>query len=61
MTNAMKTTADKIISKLSQESTWRGIIAIATAFGATIDPVRAGAIIAAGLTVIGFINILKKD
>jgi hypothetical protein len=57
----MKTTTDKIISKLSQESTWRGIIAIATAFGATIDPGRASAIIAAGLTIIGFVNILKKD
>jgi len=27
----------RILDRLSQESTWRGIIAIATGFGATID------------------------
>ena len=57
----MKTTTDKIIARLSQESTWRGLVAIAIAFGATIDPDRVAAIVAAGMTIIGLINVLKKD
>jgi len=50
-----------LYEKLSQESTWRGIIAIATACGSTIDPARANAIVAGGLTLIGLINVIKKD
>ena len=57
----MKTTTEKLIAKLAQESTWRGLIAIAIAFGATIEPDRVAAIVAAGMTIIGLVNILKKD
>lgn len=49
----------RILDRLSQESTWRGIIAIATGFGATINPEKADAIIALGLLVIGIINVAK--
>jgi len=52
---------DKIITMLKQESTWRGIIAIATAAGVTISPDLATHIIAVGLSLIGAINIGKKD
>lgn len=51
----------KIICLLKQESTWRGIVAIATAAGITISPDLAGHIIAVGLAVIGTINIGKED
>lgn len=47
------------IEKFSQESTWRGIVALLTAFGVTLEPDKANAIIAAGLFVIGTINFAK--
>lgn len=50
-----------IITALKQESTWRGIIALAMAFGITIDPSLQAAIITIGLSLIGSINIFKKD
>jgi hypothetical protein len=50
-----------ILEYLKQESTWRGIIAIATAFGIQLAPGQAESIIAAGLAAIGLINTFKKD
>jgi hypothetical protein len=50
-----------ILEYLKQESTWRGIIAIATAFGIKLAPEQAESIIAGGLALIGLINTFKKD
>ena len=50
-----------ILEYLKQESTWRGIIAIATAFGIKLAPEQAESIIAGGLAAIGLINTFKKD
>lgn len=55
----MSTLRYRLIRKLQQESTWRGLIAIAAACGCAIDPARADAIVAAALTLIGFINVWK--
>jgi len=53
-------TIDRLIEKLSQESTWRGIVALIMAIGVSIDPERANQIIAAGMTIIGLINVIKN-
>lgn len=50
-----------ILDYLKQESTWRGLVAIATAFGVKLAPDQANSIIASGLAVIGLINTFKKD
>lgn len=50
-----------MIERLGQESTWRGFITTVTAFGIIIKPELAEAIIAAGLALVGVINILKND
>lgn len=50
-----------ILQQLRQESTWRGIIALAMALGVALDPAQQEAIIAAGLTIIGLINVFKRD
>ena len=50
-----------ILNALKQESTWRGIIAIATALGIQLAPELQAAIITLGLSVIGGINVLKRD
>lgn len=49
----------RLLRALAQESTWRGLIAIATAAGIIIEPALAERIIAAGLALIGLINTLK--
>jgi hypothetical protein len=50
-----------IITYLKQESTWRGIIAIAMALGISLTPEQQSAILAGGLALIGLINTFKKD
>lgn len=52
---------DRLLDKLSEESTWRGLVAIAAAAGSTISPDRASAIVAAALAIIGLINVIKRQ
>lgn len=47
------------IDRFSQESTWRGLTGILTAFGVLIEPAKAEAIIAGGMFIIGSINFAK--
>lgn len=48
-------------NRWKQESTWRGIITVLTACGVMLSHEQQEAIIAAGLAVVGLINILKAD
>ena len=50
----------KILDHLKQESTWRGIIAIAMALGLQLSPEMQTAILSAGLALIGVINAAKN-
>lgn len=52
---------DRLISALKQESTWRGLIAIAMALGIHLEPELQNAILTVGLALIGSINVGKKD
>ena len=49
-----------IISYLKTESTWRGMVQVATAFGIVLQPAQAAAIIAGGTAIVGLINAFKK-
>ena len=49
-----------LLSYLRQESTWRGIIQVATAAGIALNPAQAAALIAAGTAVVGIINTFKN-
>ena len=49
-----------ILHKLGENSTWRGIILVSTALGVNIDPELQNHILAAGLGLIGIINIVRK-
>jgi hypothetical protein len=51
---------DFILARLSESSTWRGLVMVAAAVGLKLDPSHADAIIAAGLSVVGVINIFRK-
>ena len=48
------------MNRLKQESTWRGIIILLTAFGIQIEPQLQSAIITVGLALVGAINVLKN-
>lgn len=50
-----------IFSRLKERSTWLGLIALATACGATIETVLAEQIIAAGMAIAGLVGVLTKD
>jgi len=49
-----------LLQRLSENSTWRGIILIATAVGVKLDPEFQESIIIAGLGLVGLINVIRK-
>lgn len=51
---------DWIVARLSEASTWKGLIGILGAIGITIEPAQADKIIAGILAIIGCINVGKK-
>jgi hypothetical protein len=50
-----------LLERLSENSTWRGLVMLATALGVQLDPSQANAIIALGLALVGLINVLRKQ
>jgi hypothetical protein len=49
-----------LLTKFSENSTWRGLILIATAVGVKIEPELQEAILVAGLGIVGLINVIRK-
>lgn len=56
----MKKIFDTIIEYGSQNSTWRGLIGLATAAGIAISPELGAQIIATGMGAIGIINVVRN-
>jgi hypothetical protein len=52
---------DYIINRLSENSTWRGLIGLVTAFGIALSPEQAAGITSAGIGLIGLINVFRKE
>lgn len=50
-----------VLERLSENSTWRGLILVSTALGLKIEPALQEQILVAGLGLIGVINILRKE
>ena len=50
-----------LADKMSEESSWRGLIGIASGLGIVVAPDKAASIIALGMALCGVINFLKKD
>jgi hypothetical protein len=48
------------VERLSENSTWRGIILVVTALGLKLEPELQNQIVAAGLSLVGLINIVRK-
>lgn len=52
---------DYILARLSEASTWRGIIMLATAAGVVFSAQQAEAVIAAGLALAGLVGAFSAD
>jgi hypothetical protein len=50
-----------LLERLTENSTWRGIIMLLTAVGVQLDPAQANAIVAAGLALVGIINVFRRQ
>ena len=49
-----------ILERLSENSTWRGFILVATALGVQLEPELQNHIVAGGLAIVGLINVIRK-
>jgi len=56
----MKNLLNTLLVKLSENSTWRGLILLSTAVGVKIEPELQESIIVAGLGLVGLINVIRK-
>jgi hypothetical protein len=50
-----------ILARLTESSTWRGIILVLAAVGVQLEPARAEEIIAGGMALAGLIAVLFPD
>lgn len=50
-----------IVDRLGESSTWRGLVFVLTAVGLKLDPDQGAAIAAAGLAIVGAINVFRKE
>jgi hypothetical protein len=56
----MKTILNYTIARLSENSTWRGILLLLTSAGVALSPDHQEAIVAAGLGIVGAVNVFRK-
>jgi hypothetical protein len=49
-----------VIERLSENSTWRGLILVGTALGLKLEPELQNQIVMAGLSLVGLINIIRS-
>jgi hypothetical protein len=50
-----------VIDRLTETSTWRGLTFILTAVGIKLAPQQTDAIVAAGLALVGAINVFRRE
>ena len=56
----MKNLIDTLLARLGENSTWRGVLLLATAVGVKLEPDLQNAILSAGLGLVGLINVIRK-
>ena len=52
---------DFILERGKEASTWRGLVALATAVGISVSPELSEALVALGLAIIGVLGVFTKD
>ena len=50
-----------LLERLKEPSTWRGLFALLTAVGLKLHPEMQEAILTTGLSLIGMINVIRKE
>lgn len=60
MNEKTNTAIDWLLARLSESSTWRGIILTLTGLGIAIEPQRMAAITSLGLAIVGLINVFRQ-
>ena len=50
-----------VLKYLEQQSTWKGLIGVATAAGIALSPEQVAAITAAGIGLISLINVFRNE
>jgi hypothetical protein len=60
MNDKLKSALSYLLDRLSENSTWRGIVLGLTGIGIAISPDQAAKITAIGLGIVGVINILRQ-
>lgn len=60
MKENVKNALNWLIDRLSENSTWRGIILTLTGLGIVIEPAQAAKVTAVGLGIVGVINIFRQ-
>jgi len=50
-----------ILKRLTERSTWLGLIALATACGAVVEQELAEQVMAAGMALAGLVGVLTRD
>ena len=56
----MKNILSVLLQKLTENSTWRGLILLSTALGLRLEPELQTQIISAGLALVGVINVIRN-
>lgn len=49
-----------VLERLSENSTWRGLILVSTALGLKLEPALQEQILVAGLGLVGLINVIRQ-
>lgn len=57
----MKEVLNWLVARLGEQSTWRGLIGLATAAGVAITPEQTAAIVAVGMAAIGLVNVFRSE
>lgn len=52
---------DWVLARMAEPTTWRGLIGIAAAAGVAVNPQQSAIILAFGMGLAGFINVVIKD
>ena len=56
-----KIAMNAILDRLTENSTWRGLILLATSLGMAIQPDYHEHIIALGIALVGIINVIRRE
>lgn len=57
----MNKVIEYLLNRLAENSTWRGIVLLLTALGVALSPEQGEKIVAAGLAIVGAINVFRKQ